>query len=223
MRCGYGFSRADSSGRTRAVTALATQRRRPGGVIGSSPGLLHLRRREVPLLIWATPIADVRQQRLARPSDAEMPMHVVRRGAPGADRTGVDAVEVMRGAYCGAVRGLVSAAARAVQEMMVVEAASGAAPGHGAAPAVARKNRIAVPRLRYPLTAHVIDSAHASTRRGRATERGRPRCDGSGKHDLDRPDRRVGARVHDGAAVGRRRLQERERGQLLQRDVQQVD
>ena len=68
-------------------------------------------------------------------------------------------VEVMRGAYCGAVRGLVSAAARAVQEMMVVEAASGAAPGHGAAPAVARKNRIAVARARFPIRDHVLQHA----------------------------------------------------------------
>src|SRR2546427_9700597 len=98
---------------------------------------------------------------------------------------------------CDAIVARIVAAARTEDDVVVVQVAPRTARRYGTAPAVARKNRIAVPRLRYPLTAHVIDSAHASTRRGRATERGRPRCDGSGKHDLDRPDRRVGARVHD--------------------------
>jgi len=76
--------------------------------------------------------------------DAELPRDVVGRRAPRADPARVDAVKVVRRAHGDAVVAAVVAAVRAEEQVMVVQIPAGAAPGHGAPPAVAREDRIAI-------------------------------------------------------------------------------
>jgi hypothetical protein len=84
-------------------------------------------------------------------------MNGVRRRAPGANRLAVYAVEMMRGADRDAIGALVAAAPRPVAQVVIVQIATRAAPGNGAAPAVAREHRIAVARGAFPLGDHMSE------------------------------------------------------------------
>jgi hypothetical protein len=92
---------------------------------------------------------------LARP-EAELPHDVVGRAAGGRDHAQMNGVQVMRSADGDAVPSLVAAASRAIGDVVIVKTAAARAAGHGAAPAVACEDRIAMARLRFPLGDRVL-------------------------------------------------------------------
>src|SRR5437879_7028242 len=91
--------------------------------------------------------------------DAELPGEVVGCHAAHADAEAVDAVQVVGRADGDPVVARVVAAARAVEDVVVLQAGARRAGGDRAAPAVALENGIAMPWAALPLGHHVEEEA----------------------------------------------------------------
>jgi len=80
----------------------------------------------------------------------------------------VDAPQVVPGAHGDAVLTRIAAGARAEGQMVIVQGPARRARRDCAAPAVARKDRVAWARLRSPLLVHVVEDAIEAPQEGSA-------------------------------------------------------
>src|SRR5207247_8990263 len=116
------------------------------------------------------------QQRCAPRADPELPRHVVGRRPPRPHAPLVNPPQVVPGADGDAVVARVAAAARAEEEVMVVQVPPRRAGRHGAAPAIAREDRVAVTRLLLPFGPRVLEEPlEAAPRRLEGLGKGRDR------------------------------------------------
>ena len=113
-------------------------------------------------------------ERWKRATQPQLPCEIVRRDAGHADAHAVNPAQMMGGADADAVQACVVPATRAVNDVVVVEARAGTARRHGATPAVALEDRVAMARLSQPFGARVTDEALESTPGWLAGRRVRP-------------------------------------------------
>src|SRR5438552_8626894 len=98
----------------------------------------------------AYPVADACEERRRLRADAELPLDIVGCSAGGANRGVVDSVQMMGGADRDAIPARVAAAAGTEVNVMIVQVPARAARRDGAPPALAREDRIAMPRRCFP-------------------------------------------------------------------------
>src|SRR5437879_3847628 len=102
-------------------------------------------------------------------AEADLPREVMGGDSADADAEAVDAVQVVRGADGHPVVARVVAAVRAVDHVVVLQARPGRARGHGASPAVALEDRVAMPGPSLPLGRRVAQKPLEALPRWRAS------------------------------------------------------